>query len=234
MTRIVIIAALAGELKPLVRGWSRERRAGVDLWRKRQGTCEWVGACAGAGAGAAARAFSEVERDGKMDAVVSAGWAGALRENLTPGKAYRVTAVLDARTGERFRGLDARPPASECLLVTHDRVADLSGKRRLAAAYGADLVDMEAAPIARLAASREFPFIASRGSAMDLTSACPISIGFFCGMDSLHSWGSSFSQSFARKAGPASSGWPATAQKPPRTSEPTSSKSSGNRHEDFG
>ena len=30
-----IIAAMTGELKPLVRGWQHERRNGVDLWRWR-------------------------------------------------------------------------------------------------------------------------------------------------------------------------------------------------------
>ena len=47
-------------------------------------------------------------------------------------------------------------------------------KQRLAAAYGAALVDMEAAAVARLAAMRGIPFLASRASATASTSACPI------------------------------------------------------------
>jgi hypothetical protein len=35
MTRIAIIAALPGELKPLVRGWQHERHLSVDVWQTR-------------------------------------------------------------------------------------------------------------------------------------------------------------------------------------------------------
>ncbi len=33
MGRIAIIAAMPGELKPLVRGWQHQRSNGGDLWR---------------------------------------------------------------------------------------------------------------------------------------------------------------------------------------------------------
>ena len=98
MTRTAIIAAMSGELKPLVRGWQHERRNGVDLWRS--DGC--IAACAGAGVSAAAQAFTEAEKLGPIDKVISTGWAGALTEALEPGQAYRVSGVIDARTGERF------------------------------------------------------------------------------------------------------------------------------------
>ncbi len=160
MTRVAIIAALAGELRPLVRGWQRESRGGVDLWRRRRGDCEWIAACAGVGVDAATRAFAEIEREGAIDVVVSAGWAGALSGEFAAGRAYGVCGVIDARSGERF------PVAGgfgECLLVTSHGVADPAEKRRLAATFGAGLVDMEAAGVARLAGTRGIPFYCIKG-----------------------------------------------------------------------
>jgi adenosylhomocysteine nucleosidase len=181
VTRVAIIAAITGELKPLVRGWRRERRNGVDLWSWRFDEGEWIAACAGAGAEAATRAFAEAERafkeaeeadssprsqdrdlghPGPVDFVISTGWAGALTEELKPGRAYFVSGVIDARSGERFR------PAiwsQELWLVTSPKVAGAAEKQRLAAAYGASLVDMEAAGVARLAQMRGIPFYCVKG-----------------------------------------------------------------------
>jgi adenosylhomocysteine nucleosidase len=160
MTRVAIIAAMAGELKPLVRGWRHERSNGVDLWSWRFDEGEWIAACAGAGVAAATRAFVEVEKDGPVDSVISTGWAGALREELAPGQACDVSCAIDARTGERFV---ASGPPNDCWLVTSSRVADASEKLRLASTYGAGLVDMEAAGVARLAQMRGIPFYCVKG-----------------------------------------------------------------------
>jgi adenosylhomocysteine nucleosidase len=158
---------MAGELKPLVRGWRHERRNGVHLWRWRFDGGEWIAACAGAGVEAAARAFAEVERafaeaekPGPVSFVISTGWAGALSEEFKLGRTYFVSGVIDARSGERFR------PAiwqEELWLVTSPRVAGAAEKQRLAAAYGAGLVDMEAAGVARLAQMRGIPFYCVKG-----------------------------------------------------------------------
>jgi hypothetical protein len=116
MTRIAIIAALPGELKPFLvqngkEGWAHERRGNVHLWRltwpDNQG--EWIGACAGMGQEAATRAFAEVEKDGAVDRVISTGWAGALSEEIQVGKAYRAGGVIDLRTGERLWPRVRRP-----------------------------------------------------------------------------------------------------------------------------
>jgi adenosylhomocysteine nucleosidase len=100
--RTAIIAAMPAELKPLTRGWLHSRSNGVDLWRWSFDGGEWIAACAGAGVERAARAFIEVEKSGEVDLVISVGWAGALREELLAGRAYDVSCVIDARTGERF------------------------------------------------------------------------------------------------------------------------------------
>jgi adenosylhomocysteine nucleosidase len=160
MSRVAIIAALPGEVEPLVRGWEPQSRNGVRLWRWRHREGQWIAACAGVGVAAAARAFAETEREEPVDAVVSTGWAGALEEKYAAGRAYRVAGVIEADTGERTPTAPA--PGAAWLVTTH-QVAGPADKRRLAAAHGAGLVDMEAAGVARLAAQRGVPFHCVKG-----------------------------------------------------------------------
>ncbi|HVC45690.1 MAG TPA: hypothetical protein VND90_00460 [Terracidiphilus sp.] len=160
MTRVALIAAMPAELKPLVRGWPHSTRDGIHFWAQRTEQEEWIAACAGAGQAAATRAFAGLEDGGPIDLVFSLGWAGALRTDLEPGSAHNVAGVIDVRTGERFH-CDAG--AGRHWLVTCLRVADAAEKRRLASAYNAALVDMEAAALARLAAMRGIPFYAFKG-----------------------------------------------------------------------
>jgi adenosylhomocysteine nucleosidase len=160
MSRVAILAALPGELKPLVRGWTHTHHDGVDLWRWTFDQGEWVAACAGMGADRATRAFAAAEQDGALDLVISAGWVGALTGAMPAGQTAAVSGVIDAQTGERFR---TELAGEGRWLVTVPYVAGIEEKRRLAATYGADLVDMEAASVARLAAMRGIPFYAIRG-----------------------------------------------------------------------
>lgn len=160
MTRVAIIAAMPGELKPLVRGWPHSTRGTIKFWALRNEEEEWIAACAGAGVDAATRAFAGIEDGGPIDLVLSVGWAGALTGACEAGQAYNVAGVFDARTGERFN-CDAG--AGQHWLVTSPRVADEAEKRRLASTYKASLVDMEAGGVARLAAMRGIPFYCIKG-----------------------------------------------------------------------
>lgn len=169
MTRTAIIAALAGELKPLVVGWKHGSRDKVDLWSHRDENL-YVAACAGVGQAAATRAFAAIERDAPIDLVFSIGWAGALTADLTPGSAHNVAGVIDVQTGERFL-CDAG--AGDRWLATSPKVADEVEKRRLSASYGAALVDMEAAAVARLAGMRGIPFYCIKGVSDGFTDKLP-------------------------------------------------------------
>lgn len=160
MTRTAIIAAMPAELKPLVRGWPHSTRNGIHFWAQRDEEEEWIAACAGAGQDAATRAFAAIEDGGPIDLVISVGWAGALTPDLAPGTAHNLAGVTDIRTGERFN-CDAG--AGQLWLVTSPKVADEAEKRRLATAYKAGLVDMEAAAAARLAGMRGIPFYCFKG-----------------------------------------------------------------------
>ena len=170
MTRVAIIAAFPDELKPLVRGWPHSTRNNVHFWAQRNSEEEWIAACAGAGQQAATRAFAAIEDGGPIDLVFSVGWAGALTPELAPGTAHNVAGVIDVRTGERFR-CDAG--AGEIWLATSPKVADAAEKQRLAAAYGASLVDMEAAAVARLAQMRGIPFYCVKGISDGYTDKLP-------------------------------------------------------------
>ena len=171
MIRAAIIAAMPGELKPLVRGWSHQRGGPVDLWRWKYEEGEWIAACSGAGRDAATRAFAAAESTGPLDLVLSMGWAGGLTSAMRTGQSYRVSVVIDARTGERFQA--AKFSLGDHLLVTSPKVAGEFEKHRLATAYNADLVDMEAAAIARLAQMRGIPFYVIKGVSDGLNDKLP-------------------------------------------------------------
>ena len=170
MTRVAIIAALPGELKPLVQGWPHSSRNGIQFWAQRDAEEEWIVACAGAGQPAATRAFAALEEGGPIDLVFSVGWAGALHPEIDPGEAYNVAGVIDARTGERFT---CYAGAGRRWLVTSPSVAGEEEKLRLAATYNAALVDMEAAAVGRLAAMREIPFYCIKGVSDGLHARLP-------------------------------------------------------------
>jgi adenosylhomocysteine nucleosidase len=170
MTRVAIIAAFPDELKPFVRSWPHSSRNNVRFWAQRDSEEEWIAACAGAGQEAATRAFAALEEGGPIDLVFSVGWAGALTPKLALGSAHNVAGAIDVRTGERFR-CDAG--AGELWLATSPKVADAAEKQRLAAAYGASLVDMEAAAVARLAQMRGIPFYCVKGISDGYTDKLP-------------------------------------------------------------
>ncbi len=163
--RIGIIAALPGELKPLVKRWQKvpvNKESGVAMWRTTRGADELIAACAGMGAAAAGRAFAAAEFTGSLDMVLSLGWAGALTNDAAPGHAYAGEfEVIDAQTGERFTSESAdQTPAR---IVSTVGVASEQEKLRLAASYDALLVDMESATVARLAKMRGIPMYCFKG-----------------------------------------------------------------------
>jgi adenosylhomocysteine nucleosidase len=160
--RIAIIAALPGELKPLVKDWQRiaTDASGINKWILSRGADTWIAVCAGMGGEAAMRAYAAAVSDGPVDMLLSVGWAGSLQAKASPGTVQVPTMVIDAQTGERFNFSEGR----QWCLVTTARVADAAEKTRLAATYrDAVLVDMEAATVARLAAMHEIPLLCIKG-----------------------------------------------------------------------
>ncbi|MEG9435276.1 nucleoside phosphorylase [Edaphobacter sp. HDX4] len=155
--RVGIVAALPGELKPLVRGWEPQRSGvrGLSIWRTERQGDELIAVSGGMGSNAALRAFTAAEFLGALDVVLSVGWAGALAPEMKTGHCYAPGEIIDAQTGERFSS--AAGDRSTRLVTTPD-VAGAAEKHRLNQSYGATLVDMEAATVARLAQMRGVPF----------------------------------------------------------------------------
>ena len=150
---VVIIAALPGELKPLVRSWAAlETREGVDGWQHPSGPI--MAFCGGMGAAAAMRAFARAREVCQPVQLLSVGWCGALREELAPGSIIQPSMVRDLNTGEMFA-----VNGSGGLLLTSARVAVREDKHRLAQTYdGSVAVDMEAATLARMAVAHDLNF----------------------------------------------------------------------------
>jgi adenosylhomocysteine nucleosidase len=155
-SRVAIIAALPHEIAVLTRGWRRQ--ALVSGSRKL--TLLWselaVAVSAGMGGQNAVRALDAVRILTPVSAVVSAGFAGALTPDILVGQVLRPSTLVDARTGERFS--IAEGDGSCC--VTLPVVAGKEEKSRLAATYQAQLVEMEAASLARVCSAQELPFYA--------------------------------------------------------------------------
>jgi adenosylhomocysteine nucleosidase len=161
--RIAIIAALPGELKPLVKDWQQIRTGDrrTKKWTTSRGDNTWIAVCSGMGAEAARRAYANAVADGPLDMLFSLGWAGALAPEILPGTAQIPMVVIDAQTGERFSHSKSERRNA---LVTTVRVADSAEKIRLAATYpGALLVDMEGATVSRLAVMNGIPALCIKG-----------------------------------------------------------------------
>ena len=154
MRRIGIIAAMPGELKPLVQGWKQLRAShGESAWQGTMDSTTCIAVCAGMGKEAAERACALAAQQGPLDALVSIGWAGGLSCGMQPGSAYVVNEVVDGVTGESFP--TSFPSHQENIvalkLVSIDHVAQAAEKRRLAETFRAVMVDMEAVTVARIA-----------------------------------------------------------------------------------
>jgi len=168
MSAVVIIAALPGELKPLVRSWAAlESVDHVDGWQHPAGPI--FAFAGGMGAAAATRAFARAYQVCEPLTLLSVGWAGALLEETQPGSVIRASMVRDLNTGEMYSA-----EGNGGLLLTTSRVASREEKHRLASTYsGSVAVDMEAATLARLALANGLGFRAIKGISDTLNEEIP-------------------------------------------------------------
>jgi adenosylhomocysteine nucleosidase len=156
--RIGIVAALPGELTPLVRGWNASEVEGTVIHRTIMDETELIAVCCGIGREPAARACMLAQASGPLTALVSIGWAGALSCGMKAGQAYTVNEVVDIATGERYETASEQSGPATVRLLTAKRIVRKDEKRQLAENYAAMLVDMEASTVARLARVHELPF----------------------------------------------------------------------------
>jgi len=148
-----MVAALEREIRPLVRGWRVEERQhfGRRFRFFESGICVVV--CGGIGFEAARRATEAVIALYRPARVESVGFAGALESGLKVGQVLEIGRVIDARDNSRTV---AGP--GDAVLVSFSSTAGGEQKAKLASAYGAQVVDMEAAAVARGAEAHGIDF----------------------------------------------------------------------------
>ena len=112
-----------------------------------------VAACAGMGCERVTKAVGLALARGKVERLVSIGLAGACAAGARAGEVMCAGTVIDVRTGERFKA-----DGGEVVLATVAVIAGAAEKRRLMESYGAVMVDMEAACVARLAEAHGLRF----------------------------------------------------------------------------
>ncbi|HEY5380943.1 MAG TPA: phosphorylase [Acidobacteriaceae bacterium] len=164
--RVAVVAALPREIAGLVRGTRPEAgllKRGIHLHRV-LGVPGAVVVAAGMGAARVTLAVEAALAAGGVEAVISAGLAGACAPGLQAGTVLEANTVVDARTGERFESV-VKPSSEDrrITLATVASVASVREKRRLLESYGAVMVDMEAATVARLAMAHGLAFRAIKG-----------------------------------------------------------------------
>jgi adenosylhomocysteine nucleosidase len=160
---IAIIAALPREIAALVRSAAPDpalRQRGIWLYRLPGA----VVVAAGMGSSRVALAVEAALAAAPITVLISAGLAGACVAALQAGDVLEAQTVVDVLTGERFETASiVVPPSISTTLATAAEIASVSEKRRLADAYGAFIVDMEAATVARLARAHGLRFRAIKG-----------------------------------------------------------------------
>jgi adenosylhomocysteine nucleosidase len=154
-TKVAIVAALEREVRPLIKHWEPVDREHEGREFTFYGHGQTVLVCGGIGASAARRATEAVIALYHPKQVVSAGFAGALNSTLKVGEVFipaRVVDSQDASSTETHTG--------QGVLVSFAEIASPEQKAKLGYAFGAQVVDMEAAAVARGAHARDVSFMA--------------------------------------------------------------------------
>ncbi len=166
---IAMIAALPREISALVKGVRPDaelRARGVHLYRLPGA----VVVAAGMGAERATLGVEAALATSRVNTLISVGLAGACSPDVKAGDLVEAGVVVDAETGERLRtGARVASGAARRVLVSTEAIASVREKARLATAYGAAMVDMEAATVGRLARAhgKEFRAIKAISDAHD-------------------------------------------------------------------
>jgi len=156
--KIAIVAALPREIAALVRGvepHSTFQERGIMLYQLPHA----VIVAGGMGSLRATLAFEAARAMAPIEVVISVGMAGACSAGLVVGEMAEAAVVVESRTGERYTVVSS--PHTH-VLVSSEAIAGVKDKSRFAETYGAAMVDMEAATIARLAVAHGLRFRAMK------------------------------------------------------------------------
>lgn len=152
--KLAIVAALEREVRPLIRQWRAVERDYDGRTYKFFENEQAVLVCSGIGPEAARRATEAIISLYAPVLVQSAGFAGALDPTLKVGTVLTPICVIDAKDGSRIEA-----GVGHWVLVTVDHPASVEEKAKLAEAYWAHAVDMEAASVARAAQAHDITFV---------------------------------------------------------------------------
>jgi adenosylhomocysteine nucleosidase len=166
--KVAMVAALEREIRALVKGWSRVGREHEGRRFKFFESGEAVLVCGGIGAEAARRATEAVIALYQPELVLSVGFAGGLDPVLRVGDIFCPSRVVDVRDGS-----SVETGAGHGVLVSVAAIADTEQKAKLAACYGAQAVDMEAAAVSRGAEARGVRFMAVKAISDESTFVMP-------------------------------------------------------------
>jgi adenosylhomocysteine nucleosidase len=148
---VAIVAAMEREIAPLVRGWEMILGPRYRFY-ERDNVIAFAG---GIGSSAARHAADTVLTFRQPALIISAGFAGALRESLPVGAVFVPTKVLGLPEQQTFSIENG-----EGTLVSVADIVNPNVKQELKNMYGADAVDMEAASVAAIAQARGVRFLA--------------------------------------------------------------------------
>lgn len=176
--RVAIVAALEREVPVLVRTWTCEEREHEGRRFRFFVTNRTVLVCAGIGAGVARRACEAVIALYRPAVIISAGFAGALVDELKAGDTILPSFVVDAQDGSRIPTCVSKTIARDGeegsgVLVSFPAIANREQKTKLAKTFGAQAVDMEAASVARAAQARGVPFLAVKAISDEANLSLP-------------------------------------------------------------
>lgn len=153
--KVAIIAALKREVEPLIRDWQKSTCKHEGRTFTFYQNPQAVLVCGGIGADAARRATEAAIALFHPQLLISAGFAGGLTPEMQAGCVVTPSTIVDARDGSR-----TETGIGSGVLVTVNSTAMLEAKQRLAESYAAQLVDMEAAAVAKGAQTHGLPCVA--------------------------------------------------------------------------
>jgi len=153
--KFAIIAALEREIHPLVQNWHAREQTIHDRPFRFFEHGDVVAVCGGIGVEAARRAAVAAISLYQPQRLISAGFAGSLDPALRVGAIFCPQIVINASDGSRIQSAEGQG-----VLVTFSGIAGADQKSKLARAFQAQAVDMEAAAVGQAASAAGIAFSA--------------------------------------------------------------------------
>jgi adenosylhomocysteine nucleosidase len=161
---IAVVAAMARELAPLLRGVRSQRADGIEFFE----FDDAVIAVSGIGRKAAGHAAEALILRYSPGVLISAGLVGALTPKLKVGDVVEVKEVVDVDSGAKFE-----TGCGDAVLVTGSAVAGPADKPIEAQHWNADIVDMEASAEAEVAKRHGIEFMAIKAISDEVNFPMP-------------------------------------------------------------